>query len=231
MVESKRGKIIILAAVIIIIIAASVLLWKFIGAPLIDFVSEPERFREWIDKNGAWSRIAFIGMVLFQVVVAVIPGEPFEIAAGYAFGAAEGTLLCMFASAAGSVIIYQLVRIFGIKFAKLFFSEEKLASLRFLKINPKRAFLFLIIYMIPGTPKDLLNYYAGLTDMKFVPWLFICSLGRFPSIVTSVIGGNALGTRDYWKAAIVFIIALLISGAGLFIYNRICNKHNKAEEK
>ena len=74
-------------------------------------MSEPERFREWIDKNGAWSRIAFIGMVLFQVVVAVIPGEPFEIAAGYAFGAAEGTLLCMFASAAGSVIIYQLVRI------------------------------------------------------------------------------------------------------------------------
>ena len=42
--------------------------------------------------------------------------------------------------------------------------------------------------MIPGTPKDLLCYFAGLTDMKFPVFLLICSLGRLPSLVTSTIG-------------------------------------------
>ena len=34
------------------------------------------------------------------------------------------------------------------------------------KTSNARSYLFLVIYMIPGTPKDLLCYFAGLTDMK-----------------------------------------------------------------
>ena len=37
-------------------------------------------------------------MVFFQVLFAVIPGEPLEIAGGYAFGAVWGTLVCLVAA-------------------------------------------------------------------------------------------------------------------------------------
>ena len=35
-------------------------------------------------------RVLYVGMIIFQVLVALIPGEPLEIAGGYAFGAWEG---------------------------------------------------------------------------------------------------------------------------------------------
>ena len=74
--------------------------------------------------------------------------------------------------------------------------------------------------MIPGTPKDLLCYFAGLTDIRLSLWLLICSLGRLPSIVTSTVGGDALGTSNYWFAAAVFAITLVISLVGLLFYKK-----------
>ena len=194
-------------------------------APLLRFVSDPELFRAWVDSCGLLGRLAYIGMVVLQVIVALIPGEPFEIAAGYAFGAVEGTILSMISCTLGSVIVFLLVRRYGMRVAELFFSREKLQSVGFLKTSAKREVLFLLVFMIPGTPKDLLCYYAGLTDLRFPVWLLICSFGRLPAIITSTIGGDALGTENYWFAAGVFAAALAISGIGIIIYNIICNRH------
>ena len=110
---------------------------------------------------------------------------------------------------------------------EVFFSEEKLHRIKFLKTTPKRDFIFFIIFMIPGTPKDLLCYFAGLTDIRLSLWLLICSLGRLPSIVTSTVGGDALGTSNYLFAAAVFAITLVISLVGLLFYKKICNRHEK----
>lgn len=215
-----------LAIVILILLAAAICV--FVGAPLLRFAAQPEKFRSWVDSHGFGGRLAFIGMVVLQIIVAIIPGEPFEIAAGYAFGALEGTVLCMLAGALGSVAVFFLVRRFGVRLAEVFFPREKLRSLRFLRTSPARNLLFLLIFMIPGTPKDLLCYFAGLTDLPFGAWLLICSFGRFPSIITSTVGGSALGTKQYVFAVVVFAVTLLISGAGLLIYGRICKRHAPA---
>ena len=215
-----------IAAIAIAVIAIALIIW-LAGVPLVRFASEPEKFRQWVDNNGIWSRFAYMGMVILQVVIAVLPGEPFEIAAGYAFGAVEGSLLCIAASTLGSIMVFLLVRYFGVPLVEVFFSEEKLHRIKFLKTTPKRDFIFFIIFMIPGTPKDLLCYFAGLTDIRLSLWLLICSLGRLPSIVTSTVGGDALGTSNYWFAAAVFAITLVISLVGLLFYKKICNRHEK----
>lgn len=214
------------AAAIVLIAAAGFWLWKYVGTSMIRFVSDPGAFREWINGHGPWGRVVFVGMVVFQIIIAVIPGEPFEIAAGYAFGALEGTAISIFAAALGSCLTFGLVRLFGMRLVKVFFSEKQIASVRFLKSNPRRDLLFLIVYMLPGTPKDLLGYFAGLTEIRFPAWLLICSLGRIPSIVTSTIGGDALGTGDYRFAIIVFLATLAISGAGLGVYHWIGKKNS-----
>lgn len=193
--------------------------------PLVEFASEPELFRKWVDSHGILGRIAFVGMVILQVVIAILPGEPFEIAAGYAFGALEGTLLFLAASAAGSIAVFLLVRRFGAKLAEVFFSGKELSSVRFLKTNPRRTMLFLVVFMLPGTPKDLLSYFAGLTDIRFGVWVVICSLGRIPSVVMSTVGGDALGTQRYWFSLVVFLLSMAVSVAGLLIYNRIVTRH------
>ena len=211
----------LLALLAVGIIAA----WRWIGAPLVGFISDPASFRAWVEANGWYSRLTFVGMVIFQVLLAFIPGEPFEIAAGYAFGAVEGTILAIAGTAMGSIITFWLVRRFGMRLVRVFFSEEKINSVKFLKTSSARNYLFLIVYMIPGTPKDLLGYFAGLTDIPFPVFCLFCTLGRIPSVVTSTVGGDALGTRSYGAAIAVFAFTLAVSAAGLGLYQWICKKH------
>ena len=198
-----------------------------IGAPMLRFASSPEKFRQWVDGHGLGGMLAYMGMVAVQVLAALIPGEPLEIAGGYAFGAVKGTLLCLLAASLGSTAVICLVRRFGMRLVEVFFPREKLQSLRFLRFSPKRSLLFLLIFMLPGTPKDLLCYYAGLTDIKLPALLMICSLGRLPSSVASTVGGDALGTKSYLFAVVVFAVTFAVSAAGLVIYNTLCRRQEK----
>ena len=219
----KKQKILCFAAIIIAVVV-SVLVFVFVGIPVIRFISEPEKFRAWVEERGVGGKLAFVGVVILQVIVALIPGEPFEIAAGYAFGAVEGTILCIAATTVGSICVFLLVRKFGEKLVEVFFPQKKLHDLRFLKSSPRRDFLFLVVFAVPGTPKDLLSYFAGLTDIRFPVWLLICSFGRIPSVITSTRGGDALGTKNYLFAVAVFAVTLAVSGLGLLAYNAICKK-------
>lgn len=220
---TKQKKALSLAALLLALAVVSLIAWK-VGVPLLRFASQPDEFRDWVDQHGVWGRLAFVGMVIFQVILALVPGEPFEIAAGYAFGALEGTFLCLLAGTLGSMGVFYLVRRFGRRLAEVFFPAEKLDRLRFLHRSPRRDLLFLLVFMIPGTPKDLLCWFAGMTDMKPLTWLLICSLGRLPSILGSTLGGDALGDQDYWLAAGVFAASLVISGGGLLLYQHICKR-------
>ncbi len=190
----------------------------FFGKPLLSFVEDPEAFRAWVEEKGFLSRVVFMGMVAFQVVIALIPGEPLEIVAGIAFGSIEGTLLCLFGIAIGSAIVFLLVRRFGIKLVEVFFPMEKILSLKFLKNKKKVNAVVFFLMMIPGTPKDLISYFVGLTPMKLRRWLLLVLVSRIPSVLTSTVGGDALQGKQYLFAAIVFAVTALVSILGAFLY-------------
>lgn len=219
--QDNRRKNQILAVAILIIVCSFVMF--YIGKPMIKFVSDAEAFRTWVEQHTWLGRIAFLFMLLFQVIFAFIPGGVFEVAGGYAFGAIEGTILSIVGTTLGSAAVFLLVKKYGLKFVLLFFSQEKLDSVQFMH-NKKRLYLIVFIaFIIPGTPKDLLCYVAGLTDMKLGVWLLITSIARIPAITISTIGGNAIGTASYAFAAGVFIFTLLLSAIGIIIYRKITN--------
>lgn len=224
----KQKKMLSLAAVIIFILLSLALAW-FVGRPLIRFARQPEQFRAWVEGHGLWAPLAYAAMVFLQVVVAVIPGEPLEISGGYAFGAVQGTVLCMLGAFLGSVVVFAFVRRFGRELVEVFFPKEKIESLRFLQSSPKRDLLFWIVFVVPGTPKDLLCYFAGLTDLSWGKWLLICSAGRLPSIITSTVGGSAVGGRQYLFAILVFAGTMALSAVGLLIYRGLCRRHEKKQ--
>ena len=219
MTERKR-KVLAGSFLMAFLLLSGVIFW-FVGRPLVEFASEPARFQAWVSDQGIWGPIAFLGMVILQVFVAVIPGEPLEIAAGYAFGAVEGTVLCVLGMTIGGVLIFWFVRKFGVRAVEVFIPREKIESIRFLKNEKKLYVLTIAAFVLPGTPKDVLSYCVGLTRIKFSHWLWITSICRLPSIVTSTIGGGALGEGDILTAVIVFAIALVLSAAGYLIYRRI----------
>ena len=132
------------------------------GPQLLAFVADAPRFRAWVDEYGIASRLAFVAANVAQIVFAFLPGEPLELAAGYAFGFWEGTLLCLVASAIGTALVMALVRQFGMRIVSLFFPPEKTTSLRWLQNARRFELVLFLVFLVPGTPKDLLTYVAGL---------------------------------------------------------------------
>ena len=117
----KHKKILSIFSLIFFVVFMVVVFW-FAGRPMIQFVVDPSQYRSWIDGKGFLAQLSFIAMVFFQVIFAIIPGEPLEICAGYAFGILEGTLLCIIGIALGSAAIFLLVRTLGVKLLEVFFS-------------------------------------------------------------------------------------------------------------
>ena len=224
--SEKQRKILYLLSLVTFVLFCGAAGW-YIGIPMIRFAEEPELFRAWVDASGVWGRVIFVGMVVLQVIVAFIPGEAIELAAGYAFGAVEGTVLSMLGIILGSWIIFHLVRKFGVKVVEVFFSSFQISQVGFLKNQKKTKVLAFLLMLIPGTPKDFLSYFAGLTGLECGHWLLIVLFARLPSVLTSTLTGAAAGEKQYVLAVILLIITCLISAGGIWYYRYICKQENE----
>ena len=200
------------------------LLAFIIGKPMLKFFSTPEHFRDWVENYGIFGEIAFVFMMAIQVIVALIPGEPLEMGAGYAFGFFKGTLLVVLGITLGSIVVFFLVKKWGVKFVEVFFSVEKINELKILKNKKQRNFLIFLVFFLPGTPKDLLTYFVGLTDIKTSHFILLASLSRLPSVITSTLSGDAFGIKEYKIAVIVIAITIILSIMGWLIYRFILKK-------
>lgn len=223
----KHRKILYLVAVAVFVLFCGAVGY-YIGVPMVRLARQPEVFRAWVDGFGVWGRLVFVGMVFLQVIVALIPGEPIELMAGYTFGFWEGTGLAMAGILLGSWTVFALVRRFGPKFAEVFFPEKELKKLSFLKDPKKSGVLAFVLMTIPGTPKDLLSYFAGLMPLKTRQWLGIVVVSRIPSLVTSTLSGSLAGEENYGLSVAVFAFTLLISAAGLLYYRRLCKEKERS---
>lgn len=198
-----------------------------IGGKIISLVKNPKEFRQWVRNTGIWGKFIMIGISAFQIIVAVIPGEPIEIASGYAFGWFLGAVYCLIGTLIGQMVVFLFGKKFGMDFVEIFVSKEKLEKMSFLKDNEKIYMTIFFIFLIPGTPKDVLSYAAGITPIKLLPFLLVSGVARLPSVISSTIGGSYLGIKNYTMAAAVFIVTLLVSGILFFIYKKY--EKNKSE--
>ena len=227
---SKKSQKALSITAFLIFILFSLFLFIMVGVPMVKHAKDPEAFRTWIDSMGIWGRIAFIGMNILQVLVAVIPGGPLEVAGGYAFGHFEAMILCTIGMGIGSALVFLLVRYFGYKLVEAFFPVEKINELKFLKSTKSRDILILLLFLIPGTPKDLVAYFCGLTEIKFSTFILIATFARIPGIWGSTAGGSAMGDKSYVAALIIMAIVFACTVIGVLIYSLIVKKHGKKKE-
>lgn len=225
----KHQKALWFTAIALVILFSAAVGW-FIGVPMIRLAEDPQAFRDWVDESGIWGRLLFVGMVFIQVLIAFIPGEPVELAAGYAFGVVEGSLLTMAGFLLGSWVIFVLVRRYGVRLVEVFFPAEKIRQIGFLKNPKKTQILSFILMCIPGTPKDFLSYFAGLTPLTLWQWLGIVATARLPSLLTSTITGAAAGEKNYLLSGIMLGIALVISAVGIYYYRVLTKREQQAQE-
>ena len=224
------------AATVLSIISAVFCVLTVVGIVVFQkYLTDAELVRAWVEDNYLLGAVGIILICAVQVIVALIPGEAVEIACGYVFGAWGGALICSLGILLGSVSVIILVRRFGRRFVEAFYPKEKIDSLPVLNDPKKRNTVTFLLFLIPGTPKDLLTYIVGLTNMSIPLYIALTMVARFPSIIISTMGGDAVGDGRFLKAVIVFIIAAVISGVGylcyLFLQKSLSAKSNKKNKK
>lgn len=217
---------------ILMLVALSVwltwFLWKKVGIFELDHISD---FQTRIDSFGAWGWLVALGIQVLQVIVALIPGEVVEVGCGMAFGTWGGLIICLFGSAIGSAVIFLLVRKFGVKLVEVFVSREKINSLRFLNNERKLKSIIFLVFFTIGTPKDLLTYFAGLTNIKFHEFLIISTIARIPSIISSILVGDKLSEGNFVTSILIFGASAVLGLMGVLAYNKFVDKRQVYKEK
>lgn len=200
--------------------ATALICWEYLPG-LLAWLADARAVRAFVADHAFASRLTMLGINIVQVLLAFLPGEPVELASGYAFGFWEGTALCLVASGLATSAIYWATRRWGWKLVGLFFDRSLFDRFSWLKSAKRLELIMLIVFLIPGTPKDFLTYFAGLTNMRFLPVVLIATFGRIPSIVTSTITASAVGSGNWPLVACTLVASALLLAVGGLMYRRL----------
>lgn len=220
--KNKKKEIIFIICSLLIMGVLCLILYQ----PLMKLFENPQQLRIQLQAYGILGQLILALIMSTQIILAFLPGEIIEIMAGYIYGPINGLIICLIGSAIGSFLIYIFIKTWGIRFINRFIDIKQIEQLQFLQNKENLNIILFIIFFIPGTPKDVLTYFIPLTNIKFSHYLFITTLARIPSIITSTIGGHALGVEDYLFSIIVFVITGIISLIGLIFYKKITQKQH-----
>ena len=207
-----------IAVVAVLVVLLTLFIWNWLRS------FSQDDFRDYIQSFGPLGWLVLLGLQFLQVFIALIPGELLETAAGYAFGPWVGTAICYVGVGLASSLIFALTRRYGVKLVEIFVAREQINELRFLNTERKRNNLIFLLYFIPGTPKDLLTYFVGLTDIKLSQFLILSMIARIPSVISSTFGGHLLGEERYTGAIILYGVTGVVSAIGLLGYNMYLKK-------
>jgi len=195
--------------------------------PLIKNLQSPEyreKFSAWVTGLGIWGVLVLLGIQILQIVVSVIPGGPTQLIAGAAYGPWGGLLILEAGCAIATMLVFFLVRRFGLPLVKRFFGADAINTWGFLKDEKKTAMVTFILFLIPGVPKDTLTYLVPLSRLSLVQFTLISVFARFPAMFMSVVMGDA-AMQGKWVMFIVLIAITAVVGIlGIQFRDRIIQR-------
>lgn len=220
-VENKLAARIIIITVVIAICAIAI---AYI-APIMKDISTTEgqiAFKEKIDQAGFLGMLLIFFLEVAQIFLVIIPGEPLELLAGMCYGGVGGTVFITVSVFITTTILVFMVRKYGRKFVIDSFGKEKVEKIENSKLlnNPKKVeMVMIILFLIPGTPKDLLSYIGGLLPIKPLRFILISTFARFPSVISSTIAGENLVNGNPHITAIAYIVSFIFTAIILVLIN------------
>lgn len=184
-------------------------------------------FRDEIQNLGIKGAIYLFVLQAVQMIFVVLPGEPIEVLYGMCYGSVWGAVLLTVSVFINTVIVYKIVQLFGRKILVFFFSESKIQKIeqsKLLKNSKKVEKIIILLFFLPGTPKDLLLYLGALLPIEKKKFILISTFVRFPSVITSTIAGDNIVSGKLYISIAIYIVTAVI----LFF---ILKKSNKTDEE
>ena len=190
-------------------------------APLTHLLDNAARFSEYIHSFGAWGDLVFILIQAFQVIIAPIPGELTQLAGGFIYGTTWGVIYSSIGILLGSTVVFGLGRWLGYPLLKLVVPSKALEKFNLVINHPRTELVILLLFLVPGSPKDTLTYLSGVTPVKPVRFLVTAMVARIPGILLSSFIGAHVEERRYGAVIIASAVALCLFVAGVLLQDRI----------
>jgi len=219
--KSKRNFIVFVIIFLFLTCILGIIFWPFIKN--LNNPEYREKFSAWVAGLGFKGVLILLSVQILQIVVAVIPGGPVELIAGAAYGAWAGLLIIEIGCAIATVIVFLMIKKFGLPLIKRFFGEDVLDKWSFLRDGKKTAMVTFILFLIPGTPKDTLTYLAPLSRLSLVQFTLISVFARFPAIFLTTIMGDAAMQGNWVMFFLIFSITAIVGILSIQFKDKIIN--------
>jgi uncharacterized membrane protein YdjX (TVP38/TMEM64 family) len=209
------------------LIGAVVLLAAFVAIAL--FVPHPdaEQIRDWARAAGPWFPLMFF--VAHALATIALPRLPFTLSAGLMFGPVTGIAVAIAATTVSAALAFLLVRAIGrdaiaarLTHPAVAAVDRRLARRGWLAVGSLR--------LIGPVPFPLVNYCAGLSSIRLVPYLIATAVGLLPGTIAVVVLGDALTGRIDPALVVVTAISVAIGLAGLLVDARLGIEEPDAED-
>ena len=226
--RSNLIKFIGLIAFFVIIGIVVAVMWPYIA----DVFAEGgvDRLVERVRNAGVGGVFILLGMQLLQIIVAFIPGEVVQLAAGLMYGPWLGTLVVLIGCIVSSAIVYKLVHVLGAPFVQSMVSTEHLEKFRKFEKSGKLDIVVFILFLIPAMPKDVFTYIVPLTDMKIGRFLLLTNTARIPGILASTFVAHGLSQGDVIGPVIIVAIVAVLALVAVVFRDRILNAFGKEKK-
>lgn len=219
-----------LSLLVVILIGVPLYLW-FFQQDLIHQFSDIEDAKAFFDQYKAESIFIYIGLQMMQIIISLIPGQALQFAAGLLYGFWPGLLISLIGAVAGTIVTYYLAKYLGRDALHVLFGKRNIEDY-LVKINSKKGYMLVfLIYLIPGVPKDLCSYAAGLSNMKLSAFLVLSTVGRSPGMMGSLLIGKQIGEGNYTSVIIIGVVAVILFIFGVIYHSKLSILMDQIYEK
>jgi uncharacterized membrane protein YdjX (TVP38/TMEM64 family) len=209
---------------VLIAIALIALLSRFF--PIVDFVEALQRH---VISWGAWGAVCY--PLLFAACnILLLPGGILAVGGGFFFGLWWGLLVVFAGNLIGAAISFALSRRVARRWFQRKFSQNPTLSALQPALERESWKIILLSQLHPLFPTSLLNYFYGLTRIRFGTYMLWGSIGRLPGLFLYVYVGTLgqLGLKlmrgrsqprviEYWTWGGAFLTTALL----MFVLGRI----------
>ncbi|HOC58333.1 MAG: TVP38/TMEM64 family protein [Syntrophaceae bacterium] len=193
----------------LLVLLMGICVFLFLHFDLIHFFKNKDQIIHFI-KTSPYDELVFIALQIFQVVVAVIPGEISGFIGGYLYGPLWGTLYSTIGLTIGSWLAFILARFFGEPLLEKAVKKEVFEKFDHF-MEHKGLLVSFLLFLIPGFPKDYLCYIMGVSRIPVLTFIIISTVGRFFGTMMLSISGNIAREEQYALLAIVAGAAIVVS--------------------
>lgn len=159
----------------------------------IKFTGDRQAVVDFMESLGAFGPLALIGLIVVQVLIPSLPAEPPMIAGAFIYGFPWALLMNWLVSVAASQVVFYLARRAGRPLVERFVPAKMLNKWT-KKAGEKGAVFFMLAFIIPPIPSDIMTYVAGLSSITGERFFWATLIGRLPMVfLLTLVGASGFG--------------------------------------